>query len=380
MTVSGNGGVTVETEEELSYAAALAGLPKLDPGRLRWLMGLDPLPSKVWRRIADGRVPPTRALPGGTVSSWRRHVASTSPEQVMERCRRSDVRVLTLACPDYPARLADDPQAPAVLFAHGDLGILDAPTAALVGTRRATGYGRDAARLLGRRLAAEGVVVVSGMASGIDVAGQRGALAAGRAAVVGVAGSGLDVVYPPESRDVWRAIGEHGLLLSEAPLGSPASWFRFPERNRIMAALADVVVVVETPARGGSLSTVDHAIRRNVPVMAVPGPITSNASLGTNRLLADGCGVAYDADEVLVQLGVTPRSSRRRERDRGPGRPEPAPEDRAVLEALDLTPTLFEKVLARTGRPALELASALYRLEAAGWARSGPGWWERRVR
>ena len=374
------GRVTAETEDEIAHAAALAGLPKLDDGRLRWLMGLDPLPSKVWKRISDGRLPPTRELPRGTVGAWRRHVASTSPEQVMERCLRADVRVLTPACGDYPARLADDPQAPAVLFAHGDLGILDAPTATLVGTRRATGYGRDAARLLGRRLASEGVVVVSGMASGIDVASQRGALSACRAAVAGVAGSGLDVVYPPESRDVWRALGEHGLLLSEAPPGSPASWFRFPERNRIMAALADVLVVVETPARGGSLNTVDHAIRRNVPVMAVPGPITSNASLGTNRLLADGCGVAYDADEVLIQLGVTPRASGRGKEEGRARRPEPAPEDRAVLEALDLTPTLFDTVMARTGIPPLELASALYRLEAAGWARSGPGWWERRVR
>ena len=364
--------------EELACMASLAGLPLLGAPRLAWLLSLETLPSLVWRRVAEQRLP-SDGLPDGTVRKWRTHARKTSPMRVLDRCHRAGVRVMTPGCLDYPARLQEDPEAPPVLFALGDLELLERPTAAVVGTRRATGYGRDAARLIGRRLAEQGVVVVSGMASGIDVAAQRGAIAAGTGAVVGVAGTGLDTVYPPESRDVWNTARESGLLLSEAPLGYGGARWRFPERNRIMAALADVVVVVESPARGGSLITVDHALRRAVPVMAVPGPVTSPASAGSNRLLADGCGVVCDPDDVLLEIGVQPRERPRRPVDDGGKRPEPASdEDRGVLAALDTTPTAFDRVLARTGMAALDLASALYRLEAAGWARSTAAGWERR--
>ena len=364
--------------EELACAAALAGLPKLGAPRLEKLLSLETRPSLVWRRVVDRRLPDD-GLPPGTVGKWRLYAQRTSPTRVMDRCDRAGVRVLTPGCRAYPPRLQEDPEAPPVLFALGDLGVLERPTAAVVGTRRATGYGRDAGRLIGRRLAEQGVVVVSGMASGIDVAAHRGAISVGTAPVVGVAGTGLDVVYPPESRDVWGATRERGLLLSEAPLGYGGGRWRFPERNRIMAALADVVVVVESPARGGSLITVDHAIKRSVPVMAVPGPITSPASAGSNRLLADGCGVVCDPDDVLLELGVQPRPRPRRPTRRGRGQPGPAgEEDRRVLAAVDATPTPFDRVLARTGMDALDLASVLYRLEADGWARSTAAGWERR--
>lgn len=365
--------------EELACTAALAGLPNLGASRLAWLLSLEALPSLVWRRVVEQRLP-SDGLPPDTARKWRAHARKTSPTRVLDRCQGAGVRVLTPGCLDYPARLQEDPEAPPVLFALGDLTLLERPTAAVVGTRRATGYGRDAARLIGRRLAEQGVVVVSGMASGIDVAAQRGAIAAG-CGVVGVAGTGLDKIYPPESRDVWNAARGRGLLLSEAPLGYGGGRWRFPERNRIMAALADVVVVVESPARGGSLITVDHALNRSVPVMAVPGPVTSPASAGSNRLLADGCGVVCGPDDVLLELGVEPRPRPRRPTTGGRRRPEPAlEEDRTVLEAVDATPTAFDRVLDRTGMAPLELASALYRLEADGWVRAVAAGWERRPR
>lgn len=368
-------------DEELACVAALAGLPGLGAARLTWLLGIDTRPSLVWRRVVEWRLPAQRPLPGRTASRWRTYAEKTSPTRVRERYDRAGVRILTPGSRDYPSRLFEDPEAPPVLFAVGDLRCLDGPTAAVVGTRRCTGYGRDAARLLGRRLAEAGVVVVSGLAAGIDVAAHRGALAARTAPVVGVAGTGLDVVYPPESRDVWAATRERGVLLSEAPLGHGGARWRFPERNRIMAALADVVVVVESPARGGSLITVDHAARRAVPVMAVPGPITSPTSAGPNRLVADGCGVVCDADDVLLELGVPLRPGPARRVSRGGGRPEPASgEDRRVLAAVDATPTAFDRVMARTEMAALDLASALYRLEADGWVRAGATGWERRPR
>ena len=145
---------------------------------------------------------------------------------------------------------------------------------------------------------------------GIDGAAHAGATEVDGAPPVAVVGSGLDVVYPRRHRSLWQLVAERGVVLSEHPLGSaPVAW-HFPARNRLIAALADVVVVVESQERGGSMHTVDEAQRRDVDVMAVPGPVTSRASTGTNRLLADGAEVARDATDVLVKLGLGSGSRR----------------------------------------------------------------------
>ena len=187
------------------------------------------------------------------------------------------------------------------------------PRVAIVGTRRCTRYGFDLARELGADLAAAGVQVVSGLALGIDGAAHRGALdAAGGAPPIGVVASGLDVVYP---RAPPAAVGggrHRGSLLSECPLGTAPEAWRFPARNRIIAALADAVVVVESAGAGGSMYTVEEALARDRPVLAVPGSVRSAASAGTNRLLAEGAGVARDADDVLAAIGQPQRPGRRR--------------------------------------------------------------------
>src|SRR5262249_15322114 len=156
---------------------------------------------------------------------------------------------------------------------RGSLAALDRPRVGLVGTRRCTPTGKSVARQLGRELAACGVAVVSGLAIGIDGCAHQGALAARAAPPVGVVGSRLDVVYPKSHRRLWDDVAAAGVLLSEAPLGAPPEPWRFPARNRILAALSDVVVVVESHAAGGSMHTVRAAVDRGIPVMAVPGSV-----------------------------------------------------------------------------------------------------------
>lgn len=284
------------------------------------------------------------------------------------------VAVYKLGDAGYPAVLANDIAPPEVLFVLGDLAALDHPRVGIVGARRCTHYGREVARDLGRDLSAAGVAVVSGLALGIDGAAHEGALAASCAPPIAVVGSGLDVVYPARHRHLWNAVSSAGCVLSEAPLGAAPEPYRFPARNRIIAALSEVLVVVEARARSGSRHTVDAAIDRGVRVLAVPGPVRSPSSEGTNRLLRDGCGPACDVDDVLSAL-VLDTSGHGRER-RELRRP-PAGGDANVLAAVDWSPTTIETVLRRTGLSPLAAAAALERLASSGWLRGAAGWWER---
>lgn len=347
---------------EWGHAAALAGLAHMSWDRLAALLAASG-PAEAWERVRRGEAGP----------GWARAASSVSVEAVTAAHARAAVTVSRLGEGGYPAGLAGDHEAPPVLFSLGDPGSLDRPRVGMVGTRRATGYGRDVARELGRDLAQAGVAVVSGLASGIDGACHEGALAAGAAPPVAVVGSGLDVAYPRHNAGLWRRVAEAGLVLSEAPLGARPEPWRFPARNRIIAALSQVLVVVESHAAGGSFHTVKAAIDRGVTVMAVPGPVRSPASAGTNRLLAEGCAPACEAADVLVALsletaGPSPRPDTRKPPEGG---------DAAVLEAVGWEVVSTEQVLVRTGLSPARLSVALTHLEAEGWVRNLGGWWER---
>ena len=207
----------------------------------------------------------------------------------------------------YPAQLRDAADAPWALIGRGDPRLLaelePGGSVTIVGARRATSYGREVARELGRELAGAGIVVVSGLAFGIDGCAHRGALDAGR--TVAVLGCGPDVAYPAAHRSLWRRIAETGLVLSELPPGaSPWRW-TFPARNRIMAALSAMTVVVEAATRSGSLITADLAADLGRDLGAVPGPVNSRASAGPNALLAGGACLVRDAQDVLdAMLGA----------------------------------------------------------------------------
>jgi DNA processing protein len=341
----------------LGCAALLAGLPGVGPRRLAELLERSG-PVAAWARASTERPADPPA----------------DPLVVARRHRDAGVAILLRGDPCYPEALEADLDPPPVLFARGDLRALEGPRVAIVGTRRCTGAGAGIARALGRDLAAAGVAIVSGLALGIDGAAHRGVLdEPGSAPPIGVVGCGHDIPYPSRHRDLWAAVAERGLLLGEAPLGvRPAPW-RFPARNRIIAALADIVVVVESHVAGGSLLTVGEAIDRGTEVMAVPGSVRSPAAAGTNQLLADGCHPVRDADDVLIALGMVPGGRR------GPAERRPAPDTlgRALLEAFDWEPATLEHLTLRTGRPVPELALALHRLEADGWVAAAGAWYER---
>lgn len=344
------------------YAVALASLD-LGPSRVTRLIEQHGA-RRAWQLVLEG----TEVVPDRV----RRRASSVEVTDLWARHAAAGVGVCVRGSGAYPAAFEHDPDPPAVVFHLGDLDVLSGPRVAIVGTRRCTRYGVDVAHELGEGLAAAGVAVVSGLALGIDGAAHRGALRGG-APPIGVVGSGLDVVYPRANRSLWAAVAERGLLLSECALGTtPVAW-RFPARNRLIAALADVVVVVESHARGGSLSTVAEAARRDRPVLAVPGPVRSPASAGTNQLLADGCAPACGVDDVLVALGLSPG----RQRASSERRPAPDADGAAVLDALGWQPATVDQLALRTGLPVNRLVVVLDQLREQRWVDGRGGWYER---
>jgi len=365
----------------------------MGPARLRPLLDLWPA-EEAWARAVRGDVP---AVGDHLRDVWRSAAARLAPDHLLAAHRERGVEVLCASDDAFPVALRDDPEPPAVLFVRGDLGVLGEVGArrrvAIVGTRRCTWSGRTVARSLGSDLAAAGVSVVSGLALGIDGEAHTGALEVdgrGGAPPIGVVGTGLDVVYPTRHAALWDRVATAGALVSEYPLGTTAERWRFPARNRIIAALAEVVVVVESAARGGSMHTVDAALERDRPVLAVPGSVRSPASAGTNGLLAAGCPPCRDVDDVLVALGLTAGSAAGRgargefgggvaEVDaRAPHPPLPDDADAvAVLDALGWEPATLDELAERLGVPLGPLAVHLTRLANAGWVIQRAGWWER---
>jgi DNA processing protein len=209
---------------------------------------------------------------------------------------------------EYPSELEDLAQPPAQLFAIGRLDSLNMPKVSIVGTRASTAYGERITRTLTRSLVRAGVSIVSGMARGIDAAAHRTALEEG-GSTVAVLGTGVDVPYPVGHRQLHSAIGERGLVLSENQPGSKAGPGSFPRRNRIIAALSPVTIVVEAGFRSGALNTASQALELNRTVAAVPGPIDSEQSRGSNQLLRDGAAFIACAEDALSLLGIAPSAA-----------------------------------------------------------------------
>lgn len=358
----------------------LLGLPALGPRRVRSLLrGRRPV--DVEHDLRRGRRVSNDSFE--LHEAWTKALG-TAPSDGEIESRLATMHVTVMGDPDYPESLALDPAAPAALFWRGDITVIDrCRRVALVGTRRATEYGRGAAHDFGRALASHGVAVVSGLALGIDAAAHRGALAAQSTKSthprqftvppIGVVASGLDVVYPRINSRLWSDVAECGVLVSESPPGTEPDRFRFPLRNRIIAALAEVLVVVESRATGGSMLTVNEALQRDVPVMSVPGATRSLASEGTNLLLRDGALVAASPDDVLTVLGLTP-TRHDVVRDL---RPVPMGVDREVLTVMTADPMALDDVVRASAPHSLgAVALALGRLEANGWVVCTDGWFE----
>lgn len=311
--------------------------------------------------------------------AWRHE----EPKGIEERVRhgldvieRRGLQVIPRGDERYPAILEQLHDPPPVLFAQGRLELLDRTVLGIVGTRRCTRDGREFTHEIASAVVMAGGVVVSGLALGIDGVAHRAALPE----TIAVLGAGIDVPQPPSHRELQEQIGEQGLLLSEFPPGAEALPFHFPQRNRIIAALSKVVLVVEAPARSGALITAEHAYELGVDVMAVPGPPRRHASVGSNALLRDGATLAMEPRDVLDALGLTPA---RRKADAAV--PEQASLELAATpagiqgDALALWhaaasgPCHIDELATRAGLDTAPSLNALLELEIMGLVRRHPG-------
>ena len=338
-----------------------------DPGRQALL--------RDWLRVqvAFGLQPETFAAPLRRLGTPRRllremdlspGLSDADVERHAEILRSHRVALLPVLSPRYPARLArlPDPALVLLLRGRGSLELFDRPMVAIVGARAASVYGRGVARELARELAAAGVVVISGLARGVDAMAHEGALDAG-GITLAVQACGPERIYPPEHRGLASRIREAGLVLTEMPPGTPPRGAYFPLRNRLISALASAVVVVEARLRSGSLVTARHALDQGGEVLAVPGPVGAPTSEGTNRLLRDGARPCLDASDVLDALGwsepVQPRAPARAL--------PPDAAARAILAALREAPASRDELAQRLSLVPAALAPPLLELELAGW-------------
>ena len=290
--------------------------------------------------------------------------------------------------PDYPATLVAVEDAPPVLTVLGNPELLQAPTVAVVGARNASANGRRIARELAAGLGEEGVVVVSGMARGIDAAAHLGSLDTGSVAVVA---GGADIVYPEENRGLYDALCERGVVVAELPLGTEPQARHFPRRNRIISGMARGVVVVEAAAKSGSLITARFALEQGREVFAVPGSPLDPRSRGCNDLLRNGATLAETAADILTQLGPllqreipAPRALARQMQPRLPlmtatpilpARPQIS-EDAALellVEKLSPTPVAVDELVRQCHLSAASIATLLLELELAGRIERHPG-------
>jgi DNA processing protein len=314
---------------------------------------------------------------GADPNAARAYLAALSLERERERLQRVEVTATCRHSAAYPRRIGDLDDPPAALFVRGQTELLARagaePTVAIVGTRRPSSYGSEVAYALGRGLGAAGVTVVSGLALGIDGTAHRGCLDAGGAPLA-VLACGPDVPYPRRHRGLYRQIVAAGLVVSELPPGAAVFRWSFPARNRIMAALADLTLLVEAAQPSGSMITADFARDLGRSVAAVPGQVTARMAAGTNALLRDGAVPITCAQDVLDELfGVGGRTLRETA--------EPADERlRVVLEAMEGGRGV-EEIAAVTGLTTPAVRAALGRLELGGWiVRRDLAGWERTAR
>lgn len=318
-------------------------------------------------QASDAALAAVKGVSAAVVTSLRDHDPRPFAERETAALVRAGCRIVTLLDDEYPPLLREIADPPPFLYVRGSLAGIGTAVA-VVGSRRASAYGRTVTERMAEELSRAGVAVISGLARGIDTAAHNGALK-GEAKTVGVLGCGVDVVYPAENRRLFAEMAERGAVVSEFPLGTAPLAENFPRRNRIISGISHGVLVVEAAERSGSLVTARIALDQGRDVYAIPGNITNEGSRGANRLIREGAKLVDGVDDILEELPGG-RVARR-------GVPMPAhdlsPAEAAVFALLSAEPLHIDRIIAKSALTVGELSAMLLRLELKGAVTQLPG-------
>jgi DNA processing protein len=338
----------------------------IGPTRLRALLDHFGDVERAWRASSDELA--SAGLDRRSLENLLAARAKLDLKQELARINDVGARVLTWDSPDYPRLLREIPAPPYLLYVKGTITEEDTWAVAVVGTRRSTPYGREVTRRLVAPLVRSGITVVSGMARGIDAEAHWTALKSG-GRTIAVLGCGIDLVYPPEHRQLAQEIIAHGALVSDYPLGTKPEGRNFPPRNRIISGLSLGALVIEAGMRSGALITADFAAEQGRDVFAVPGSILARGCVGTNRLIRDGAGVILSAEDILEELNLTMVAEQAEARQVLPADETEA----ALLGHLSGEPTHVDELQQRMGLPIAQVTSTLALMELKGMVRQVGG-------
>jgi DNA processing protein len=319
-------------------------------------------------------------LPAAVAQAVRSQKPLRDAEKELAEIRKNGCRLLTWDEPSYPQRLREIYDPPPLLYVRGNPELLDRYSIAIVGSRRPTPYGVQMSERLARDLAERGLVIVSGLARGIDSCAHKGALAAARGATVGVLGSGIDVVYPKENKKLFAQMEERGAIITEFPLGSFPAPQNFPIRNRVIAGMALGVVVVEGAQYSGSLITARLGMEFGREVFGVPGNVTQPSSFGPNLLIKQGAKLVTGWEDVIEELPTEIRSQlfpveAASQQERAALFEESLSESERTLFALLSTDQArhVDELVEQSGLNSSEVLAALFELEMKSYVRQLPG-------
>ena len=347
--------------EGLAVWLRLTLIPGIGGESQRKLLAAFGLPEAVF---AAGRLA-ARSVIGDRADPLFDFDASEAVDRSIEWASQPGQAILTLADDAYPQALLEIADPPSLLYVRGNPALLQKRGLAMVGSRNATPLGLQTAESFAKTLAGKGLCIISGLALGIDAAAHRGALAAG-GDTLAVIGTGADRIYPARNKELAQAIVEHGAIISEFPLGTPAIAANFPRRNRIISGLSRGVLVVEAAPESGSLITARLAGEQGREVFAIPGSIHSPVARGCHKLIKQGAKLVETANDVLEELGnfVSPAA---------PTKDAAADDEPLVLTALGHDPCSLDDLVEFTGQSAEQLLTELLMLELSGRIATLPG-------
>jgi DNA processing protein len=363
----------------------LCNIPRLGNKKIEALLNIFNEPKEIYK-ASPKLIKASNILTDGDISYFNESKLNSSIYNDYLKMLKKNIKMITIADRDYPKRLKDIYDRPVCLYVAGKLPDEHKPSAALVGARQCSEYGRYAAYEISRQLSQAGVNIISGMARGIDTAAHKGCLSAGGYTAAVLAG-GVDLCYPKENIELYMDLIDKCGVISEYPPGMPHYAGHFPLRNRIISALADIITVVEAREKSGSLITVDMALEQNKTVMALPGRVTDKLSAGCNNLIRQGAGIVCSAKDILDILSIESVSNPllfddgKADCDALHGKKNIntlARVEEMLYSCLDLTPKNINQLIIESGLDMAQVAESVISLEFKGFIKEcGQGFYIR---